>query len=37
MDRLVREPAGVIIAARFKVKGSSFRDLPLTKQLAASL
>jgi hypothetical protein len=27
----------VIIAARLKVKGGSFRDLPLTKELAASL
>jgi integrase/recombinase XerC len=36
-DRLVREPGGVIIAARLQVKGSSFRDLPLTKELAASL
>jgi len=36
-DRLVREPGGVIIAARLQVKGGSFRDLPLTKELAASL
>ena len=37
LDRLVREPGRVIIAARLQVKGSSFRDLPLTKELAASL
>ena len=37
MDRLVREPGGVIIAERLQVKGSSFRDLPLTKELATSL
>jgi site-specific recombinase XerD len=37
IDRLVREPGGVIIAARLQVKGSFFRDLPLTKELAASL
>jgi site-specific recombinase XerD len=37
IDRLVREPGGIIIAARLQVKGSSFRDLPLTKELAASL
>src|SRR4029434_10562464 len=34
LDRLVREPGGVIIADRLQVKGSSFRDLPLTKELA---
>jgi integrase len=34
LDQLVREPGGAIIAARFQVKGSSFRDLPLTKELA---
>ena len=28
IDRLVREPEGVIIAARLQVKGGSFRDLP---------
>jgi site-specific recombinase XerD len=28
MDRLVREPSGVRIAARLQVKGGSFRDLP---------
>jgi integrase/recombinase XerC len=33
----VREPGGVIIAAHLQVKGSSFRDLPLTEELAASL
>ena len=37
LDRLVREPGGVIIAARLQVKGSSFRDLPLTKELSDSL
>jgi integrase/recombinase XerC len=37
LDRLVREPGGVIIAARLQVKGASFRDLPLTKELATSL
>ena len=37
IDRLVREPGGMIIAARFQVKGSAFRDLPLTKELSASL
>ena len=37
LERLVREPGGVIIAARLQVKGSSFRDLPLTKELAGSL
>jgi site-specific recombinase XerD len=37
LDRLVREPGGVIIAAHLQVKGSSFRDLPLTEELAASL
>ncbi|HEY5778468.1 MAG TPA: hypothetical protein VIT00_06995, partial [Terrimicrobiaceae bacterium] len=36
-DRLVREPGGMIIAARFQVKGSSFRDLPLTRELSDSL
>jgi len=36
MDRLVREP-GVIIAARLQVKGGSFRDLPLTRELSDSL
>ena len=30
----MREPGGVIIAAHLQVKGSSFRDLPLTKELA---
>ena len=34
MDRLVREPGGVIIAARLQVKGGSFRDLPLTRELS---
>jgi site-specific recombinase XerD len=29
LDRLIREPGGVIIAARLQVKGGSFRDLPL--------
>lgn len=37
LDRLVREPGGVIIAVRLQVKGGSFRDLPLTKELADSL
>jgi integrase len=37
IDRLVRGPGGMIIAARLQVKGGSFRDLPLTKELAASL
>ena len=36
-DKLVREPGGVIIAARLQVKGGSFRDLPLTPELADSL
>jgi site-specific recombinase XerD len=37
IDRLVREPGGIIIAARLQVKGGSFRDLPLTKELSTSL
>ena len=37
MDRLVREPGGVIIAVRLQVKGGSFRDLPLTQELSDSL
>jgi hypothetical protein len=37
VDRLVREPGGVIIAARLQVKGDSFRDLPLTKESSDSL
>jgi site-specific recombinase XerD len=37
IDRLVRQPGGMIIAARLQVKGSSFRDLPVTKDLADSL
>jgi integrase/recombinase XerC len=37
LDRLVREPGGMIIAARFQVKGSSFRDLPVTNELSSSL
>jgi len=36
-DRLVHEPEGVIIAARLQVKGGSFRDLPLTRELSDSL
>ena len=36
-DRLVHEPGGVIIAARLQLKGGSFRDLPLTKELSDSL
>jgi hypothetical protein len=36
-DRLVYEPGGVIIAARLQLKGGSFRDLPLTKELSDSL
>lgn len=34
--RLGGEPGGAIIAARFQVKGSSFRDLP-SQELSASL
>ena len=37
IDRLVREPGGIIIAARLQVKGGCFRDLPLTQELADSL
>ena len=37
LDRLVREPGGVIIAVRLQVKGGSFRDLPLTRELSDSL
>ena len=37
MDRLVREPGGVILAVRLQVKGGSFRDLPLTTELSDSL
>jgi site-specific recombinase XerD len=37
IDRLVRDPGGTIIAARLQVKSSSFRDLPVTKELSASL
>ena len=37
MDRLVREPGGVIIAVRLQIKGGSFRDLPLTPELPGSL
>ena len=37
VDRLVREPGGVIIAVRLQVKGGSFRDLPLTRELSDSL
>jgi hypothetical protein len=37
LDKLVREPGGVIIAARLQVKGGSFRDLPLTTELSDSL
>ena len=37
MDRLVREPGGVTIAARLQVKGSSFRDLPVILELSDSL
>jgi integrase len=36
LERLVREPGGRIIAAHLQVKGSSFRDLPVTKELAAA-
>ena len=36
-DRLVHEPGGVIIAACLQLKGGSFRDLPLTKELSDSL
>ena len=36
-DWLVRERSGVLIVARLQVKGSSFRDLPLTKELSNSL
>ena len=37
IDRLVREPGGMIIAARLQVKGRSFRELPVTKELSDSL
>jgi integrase len=37
IDRLVRQPAGTIVAARLQIKGGSFRDLPLTKELSTSL
>ncbi|HEY5706855.1 MAG TPA: tyrosine-type recombinase/integrase [Terrimicrobiaceae bacterium] len=38
IDRLVRATmSGVLIAARLQVKGGSFRDLPLTKELSDSL
>jgi site-specific recombinase XerD len=37
IDRLVRQPGGMIIAARLQVKDSSFRDLPVTKDLSDSL
>ena len=33
----MREPGGVIIATRLQIKGGSFRDLPLTRELADSL
>ena len=36
-DRLVQKPGGVIIAACLQLKGGSFRDLPLTKELSDSL
>ena len=36
-DRLIRKLGGVIIAARLRVKGGSFRDLALTKELSDSL
>jgi hypothetical protein len=37
IDRIVREPGGIIIAVRLQVKGSSFRDLPVTEELSDSL
>ena len=37
IEKLVREPGGVIIAARLQVKGGSFHDLPLTPELSDSL
>ena len=37
IDRLIRQPGGMIIAARLQVKGSSFRGLPVTKDLSDSL
>ena len=36
-DRLVREPGGRCIAARLRVKGGTFRDLPLTGEMSGSL
>jgi len=36
-DRLIREPGGSFIAARMKVKGGAFRDLPLTGEMSESL
>ena len=36
-DRLVREPGGGFIAARMRVKGGSFRELPLTGEMSESL
>lgn len=36
-DRLVRDGAGHIIAARLKVKGGNYRDVPVMQSLADSL
>jgi len=36
-DRLVREPGGSFSAARMRVKGGSFRELPLTGEMSGSL
>jgi hypothetical protein len=36
-DRLVRDRSDMLIAARLQVKGSSFGDLPVTKELGGSL
>lgn len=36
-ERLVREPGGVVIAARMQVKGGSFRDLPIIAELSEAL
>ena len=36
-DRLVREPGGGFIAVRMRVKGGSFRELPLTGEMSGLL
>jgi integrase/recombinase XerC len=36
-DRLVRDRSGVLSVARLRVKGGSFRDLPLTRELSDPL